>query len=156
MKARKASLHLQRRQLDRKLAAFTPLSAVPRPRLGWAKAVREALGISAKQLAMRLGISDAAVLAMEERETGETVSLGTLRKAARAMDCDLVYAIVPKDSLESVLNRRALAAARRTMMAVDHTMRLEDQGAPEPLLEEQTVNLAHVLKQKLDPELWKK
>ena len=52
----------------------------------------------------------------------------SLRRAAEAMECELVYAFVPKVSLEASLRTQAEKAAKKNMGIVSHTMRLEDQG----------------------------
>ena len=45
------------------------------------------------------------------------------------MDCDLVYALVPRaGSLSELAERRTRAAAQRDVQRVEHTMLLEDQA----------------------------
>jgi predicted DNA-binding mobile mystery protein A len=65
---------------------------------------------------------------MERAEAHGNITLRTLRRAAEAMECELVYALVPKVSLESTLRKQAVSAARHKLAPVDHTMRLEEQG----------------------------
>lgn len=96
--------------------------------MSWIRSVREALGMSGKQLAARLGVEPPRLAVLEKREPSGRVTVQSLRKAAAALDCDFVYAFVPKTSFEDTLRRRALAVAARRIGRVSHTMRLEDQG----------------------------
>lgn len=111
--------------LDRKLVG----ASWPRlPARGWVRAIREALDMSSADLGARLGISRQAVSQLERSEVEGAIQLETLRRMAEAMDCTLVYAIVPNGSLEEIVNRRAHAVASVTADSVAHTMSLEDQG----------------------------
>lgn len=100
-----------------------------RPSDGWIRAVRKSLGMSIRQLATRMGVSQQAVSRLETKELNETVSIKTLRKAAEALDCHLVYALIPNDGgLQGILRKQAIIKARDLASAVDHSMRLEAQG----------------------------
>lgn len=120
---------LPRRRLDQRLEALRPLvsSAVP-PSGGWIRAIRKALGMTADQLASRLGMSRGAARHMEAAELRGVVTLETLRKAAEALDCVLVYALVPRESLEQAVMKRARALAAKEMASLDQTMALENQA----------------------------
>ncbi len=64
---------------------------------------------------------------MEKAEASGGISLDTLRRVGKAMDCTLVYALVPNTSLEALVTKRAEALARSAIESVSHTMALEDQ-----------------------------
>jgi len=49
-----------------------------------------------------------------------------LRRVAEALDCTLVYALVPT-TLETMVRERARGFARRRREAIEHSMLLEDQ-----------------------------
>lgn len=49
------------------------------------------------------------MLDLQEREAAETIQLNTLREVAVAMGCELVYAMVPRKSIEELLRERAEA-----------------------------------------------
>ena len=83
------------------------------------------------QLAKRLGIKHATVVAIEQSETKGTIELATLRRVAEALDCRLVYALAPKTTLELAVRDRARALARRRRTAVEHSMLLENQKVEE-------------------------
>ena len=57
-----------------------------------------------------------------------TIELATLRRAAAALDCTLVYAFVPKKPLETMVRERARLFWRRRRGPVEHSMLLEDQA----------------------------
>ena len=98
------------------------------PVRGWTRAVREGLGLTTAQLASRLGVKQPSVVAMEQSEQKETIALATLRRAAAAMDCDLVYALVPRKPLETMVRERALRYMLNRRGPIAHTMLLEDQA----------------------------
>lgn len=117
-----------RRRLDERLSAFRPLSRFTVPPKGWIRAIRNALGMSALQLGTRLGAKPQSVADLEKSEAFGTIQLKTLRKAAEALDCTLVYALVPNSSLEDAVQTRAREIARKELASVGHTMDLEAQG----------------------------
>ena len=83
--------------------------------------------MSTAQLAKRLGIRQPSLVALEQSEAKGTIELATLRRVAEALDCTLVYALVPNKPLETTLRDRARAFARRRWAPVEHSMLLEDQ-----------------------------
>lgn len=103
-------------------------AAVARPPRGWLRAIRDALGLTTMQLAKRLGVSQPRVVALEKGEVDETVTLASLRRAAEAMDCQLVYAMIPNRPLVDMLKERAQVKADEQIATVHHTMRLENQA----------------------------
>ena len=117
---------LARRRLDERLAAVASLG--PPPAGGWIRAIRDALGLQLGQLAERLNVRPPSVTELERNEAEDRITLATLRRAAEALDCTLVYAIVPNKPLETMVQEAAAAAARRELNAVLHTMSLEDQA----------------------------
>ncbi|CAH2606388.1 Mobile mystery protein A (plasmid) [Rhodovastum atsumiense] len=119
--------HEARRALDRRFTEFGPAVRFTPPVKGWIRAIREALGMSSLQLARRLKVSQPALAAMEQSEIKGTVQLRSLQRVAAAFDCKLVYALVPNKPLETMVQDRARAVARRRLPAVAHTMLLERQ-----------------------------
>lgn len=84
--------------------------------------------MSSEQLAKRLGIRQPSVIALEQSEAKGTIELATLRRAAAALDCTLVYALVPNKPLETMVRDRARAVAKRRRQPIEHSMMLEDQA----------------------------
>ena len=144
-----------RKALDNKISALPPLQKLQRPHKGWIKAVREALGMNSKQLAARLNVSPPRITALEKSEIDETVTLASLRRAAEALDCALVYSFIPKGgSLENVLQVRARAAAAKVIGKVDHTMRLEAQNLRADKLDDEIENLAEQILRENHKIIW--
>jgi predicted DNA-binding mobile mystery protein A len=124
-----ARLAMQSRShLDDRFKEMGPASRFAPPVRGWIRAIREALGMSSAQLAKRLGVSQPSVVALEQSEAKGTIELATLRRAAEALDCTLVYALLPNQPLEGMVRDRARALARQRLAPVEHSMRLEDQA----------------------------
>ena len=115
------------KQLDKTLAGMRSALAVPPPARGWLRAIRDALGMSGPQLARRMRMTKQGVAELEKKEVSGSLSLNTLRKAAAAMDCVLVYAVVPRDSLAATVERQARKVAEGSAAYTAHTMLLEDQ-----------------------------
>jgi predicted DNA-binding mobile mystery protein A len=116
-------------QLEQMLRPARKLQDLQRPRLGWVRAIREALGMSSPQLARRVGIKAAqSVEDMQKDEVSGVIKLQTLHKLARALDCELVYALVPRKSLEEIRRDQATSVAKRLIKRVSHSMSLEDQA----------------------------
>jgi len=141
-----------RAQLDGRLSPLKPADRWRAPPKGWIRAIRDSLGMSGPQLASRLAIRPQTVEAFEKSETAGTIQLNTLRRAAEALDCVLVYALVPKTSLDQTVSQRARKIARRRIEQVDHTMRLEDQGTDNSNLDAKID--AYVRDMLKDRDLW--
>lgn len=140
-------------QLDETLARFAGLKSVSPPR-GWIRAIREALGMSGRQFAARLGVSPPRVTALERDEISGGLSIKTLRQAAQALDCVFVYALVPRSSLTETVQRQAEKVAGTRLARVSHSMLLEEQQLPP---EEQRKNIAATVEEltrSLPKELW--
>lgn len=125
-----------------------------RPRQGWLRAIRTALGMTTVQLAKRLQTSQSTVVAYEQREAAGTITLATLRRAAAAMDCELVYALVPRRPLREVVEERAELVARRKLASVAHSMKLEAQGVSDDAMARQVQELARKLVARRRGDLW--
>lgn len=119
---------LARRHLDARLSKLRNSPELARPPRGWLKALREALGMTADQFGKRLGVSQPRISQLEVDEKVGSVTLKTLREAAEALECELVYALVPTRPLEEILRERAQKVADRQLNRVSHTMTLENQG----------------------------
>jgi len=128
---------LARKHLDESLNTFRVAAAQSRPPKGWVRAIRDALGMTSRQLAKRMGLSQPTIVALEKSESADTVTLKSLRQAAEALDCELVYALVPRTSLNETVRKRARALAQQKLARMHHTMRLEDQAMNRDHLEEE-------------------
>lgn len=114
------NLPLVRQQLDKTLTRFDSVFDLAPPSRGWIRAVRNALGMSGRQLSRRLGLTQQSVARMEKDEIAGALTIKTLRRVAESLDCVLVYGIVPRESLESTVQDRArLIAGERQDMVDD-------------------------------------
>ena len=114
-------------QLDRNLAAWQAVRVSSRPSLGWAKTIRQGLGMTALALGRRLGISQAGVAKLEKAEAEDRITLGSLRKLAEALNCEVHYALIPREPLENMIKNRAIELAKKRLSMVSHSMALEGQ-----------------------------
>ena len=146
--------HLRIRQVDSALAPFREIPEADRPELGWVRAIREACGMSFRQLAERMGISKTTVATLERNEAADRIKLSSLRAVGAALDCELIYALVPRTSLEELVKRRARLVAESVVGRVSDSMDLEDQAIPMEERERQVSDLAERLWQDLPRELW--
>jgi predicted DNA-binding mobile mystery protein A len=121
------SLRLQ--QLQRALAPFLAAQSVPRPEKGWIRAIREATGITAREMAKRLHRAPSVAARLEGSKAEFRITLGKLREAADALGCHLVYALVPKNASTYDLAQEHLRKqAAENVRAVEHSMALENQA----------------------------
>jgi transcriptional regulator with XRE-family HTH domain len=67
------------------------------------------------QLGRRLGITRQAVADVERRELDGNVTIAALARAADAMGCDVIYAVVPRQPLGQMLEHQALIRARESV-----------------------------------------
>jgi predicted DNA-binding mobile mystery protein A len=146
---------LKLRQLDAALARWRSADLSGRPPSGWLKAIREALGMPATQLARRLGVVTSTVTRLETSEADDSISLATLRRAAAALGCELHYVLVPRESLADTLESRATTLARQRMAAVSHSMALEAQATSPDTVVRQTREIAEGLLKGSRRELWR-
>lgn len=145
-----------RRQLDKRLSSLQNAELFVRPPRGWLKAIREALGMTTTQLGQRLGVSQSRVVAIQQAESKGAITLNSLEKAAQALDCHLVYALVPRQPLEEMVKKRASLLARKRLKSASHTMALEAQGVEAEDENEQLKRLIRQLIGKPGSKLWEK
>ncbi|MCH8986131.1 MAG: mobile mystery protein A [Acidobacteria bacterium] len=119
------------KHMDLRLERLRPLVDSPRPHKGWIRAIRDALGMSARELAARIGVSQQMVSELERSELRDTIKLATLRRTADALDCDLVYALVPRTSLDEAVKRQARKKAAMHLGPIAHHSLLENQARSE-------------------------
>jgi predicted DNA-binding mobile mystery protein A len=136
-----------RKNLDKRLIALTNQDPFARPPRGWVKAVREALGMTTAQLAKRLDVAQPSVVGLEKAEASKAITLKTLERVARALDCTLVYALVPRKPLETLVQERARQAAHKRLRTISHSMALENQRVLE---DDERVQLERLAQQLID------
>jgi predicted DNA-binding mobile mystery protein A len=83
--------------------------------------------MSTTELASRMGVSQSRIPEIERGEVSGSLKLDTLERAAHALDCDLVYALVPRTTLDESVRTQARRKAEARLTGIRHNMRLEDQ-----------------------------
>jgi predicted DNA-binding mobile mystery protein A len=129
------------KQLSSSLAAFEEAKNIARPQRGWLRAVREALGLTLGQVGQAAHTAHQRIVNFEKAEENDRITLRSLRRVAEAMGCELVYAIVPKSgTIQELAEHPVRSAATKRVLAVEHTMALEDQatGNTKQLIDEET------------------
>jgi len=145
---------LVRQQLDTTLKGFRPLLDISIPPKGWIRAIRDALGMSGRQLADRLHVSKQNEAQFERDEMTGGVALKTMRRLAESLDCIFVYGLVPRESLEQTVRDRAKQVAKKQLSMASQTMLLEDQALSDQESQLALSNMAEELAEKLPPTLW--
>jgi len=144
--------NLRLNQLVRSLSTFEAARLQARPQRGWLRAIREGLNMSLEEVGKALGQSKKRILDFEHAEADDRITLKSLRRVAGAMDCELVYALVPKSGSiielaeqhrqrrKSRVEQKTRDRVREDVLGVEHTMALENQatGGVDRLIEEET------------------
>ena len=117
--------------LDQQVGALKSAQvAARRPVRGWLRAVRESSGATQAGLAAKLGMSRQSYAQLETAEARRAISLKSLQRAAEAMECEVVYFVVPRagvaESFADLAARHKLA--RAYLAATEHSMALEGQA----------------------------
>ncbi|MBF4237466.1 helix-turn-helix domain-containing protein, partial [Vibrio anguillarum] len=107
------------KQVKAKISALLGLSVPKPPKNGWVRSIREALGMSGAQLGERLNLSRNQVSILERKETDETITLKQLKQLASGLDAELVYAIIPRQSIDDMIEARAMELAKQRL-AMSH------------------------------------
>jgi XRE family transcriptional regulator, regulator of sulfur utilization len=120
-------LNLQ--QLDETLVSIHKAIDVQRPASGWINTVRTTLGMSARSLGERIGLSQPRIALMEKGEIDGSISIKTLEKAAQGLGCRLVYVLLPEDgSLQKMRHNQAMKKAKNLNAYAERHMELEEQA----------------------------
>lgn len=110
--------------------------------------------MTGEQLARRLGTNKQRISRMEQDESHGRLTLHTLRKAAAALDCTLVYGLVPKQSLEKTITNQAKIVARKRLQRSNQMMRLEKQELSQAEKERIFLDLVQDIVDEMPKALW--
>ena len=124
-------------QVERAIEPFTTVKGASVPPGGWLRSIRESLGRSLRAQAEIAGISSVTLTKSERSEAEDRISLAQLRKLAAALDCELVYGLVPKKPLHEMIEDRAELLAKQEILGVAHSMSLEDQRPSDAFIQRQ-------------------
>ncbi len=114
--------------VDAKISQLKKVDDIVIPPAGWIYSIRQALGMSMRQLGNRMNITPQSVKEIEEREKNGTVTLKVLRQFGQALNLKLIYGFIPSEgSLEKLIERRARELAIEIVSRTSASMKLEDQ-----------------------------
>ena len=147
--------YLRLEQLQAAVNAYGVFLTKRVPSRGWLKEIREALGRTERQQAKRVGISGSALHKSEQSEAEERITLGQLRKLADGLDCELVYALVPRKPLTEVVQDKAKQLAQEEVVGVAHSMSLENQRPTDERIKMQITRRAEELLRGRWSNLWR-
>ena len=146
---------LQINHLESRIKLLKPVADVEMLPAGWIKAIRSSLGISLQQFAHKLNISRQSASEIEQRERDGSITLRSLKEAARILDMTLVYGFVPSDgSLEALIDRKARELAKKIVERTSTTMKLEDQENSPERIKKAIEERAQVIKLEMPKALW--
>jgi predicted DNA-binding mobile mystery protein A len=148
------NVKLAREQLDATLGRLGLLKEIMPPKRGWICAIRTVLGMTGEQLAKRLNVNKQRISRIEHDENLGKVKLDTLKKVADALDCEFVYAFIPKQSLEQTVRKQAQLLAIKRMYRSNQMMRLEKQELSQTEKNEVTQNLINEIVNTMPKSLW--
>ena len=95
------------------------------------------------------------VKSVEQREEDGSLTLSRLREVAAAMDLQLVYGLLPREeSLDKMVEKRAMELAKEIVRKTSQTMHLEDQGIDQAALQDAIEQRAAKIKRELPKALW--
>jgi len=142
-------------QIDRKILQLKKIEDLTIPASGWIYAIRQALGMSLRQLGNKMGITPQSVKEIEVRERNGTISLNVLRQFGKSLDLKLVYGYIPKyDSLEMIIERRAEEIAREIVNRTSTSMKLEDQENNPKRIKKAIIDKTNEIKLGMPKYLW--
>ena|ERR1700730_5971963 len=143
-----------RRQYRRIVDNAASCAAVQPPPEGWLRTVRNALGMSAAQLAKRMGVTRARVAQAEHAELTGGLTLKSMRAMAEAMGCRFVYAIVPQGRIDDVIMAQARKKAKAVVVTASQHMALESQTLPNDKIAQEIERLTQEIAREMPPDLW--
>lgn len=141
-------------QYRSKVRQLADIKEIKRPKEGWIRTLRKAMGMSSPQLGMRLSVSKSQASQMERMEIEDRITIKQLRRVAESLDCDLMYALVPRQSIDSMIRNRANLKAEQLVSKTDVQMTLEAQQLPKEKLAQQVKFETERLVREMPRDLW--
>ncbi|MCF6318704.1 MAG: mobile mystery protein A [Proteobacteria bacterium] len=131
------------------------------PKLGWIKTLRMALSMSGASLARRMGIQRSSVASLEQAEYDGGITLRKLKQVADAMDCELIYYLVPKTTpsnskpmIGDIMLKQAQIKANNIVQQASTQMMLESQQLTKVDLKKEVDRLTSQLTNDLPKDFW--
>lgn len=130
------------------------ISPINRPKEGWICTVRKSLNMSGAQLARRLKVTRARVSQAEKNEISGALTLNTMREMAEAMNCQFVYAIIPSQDIERLMQQQAIQKATTLVRSASNHMALEMQTLSRGQMTDEISRLTKELLEKMPSDFW--
>lgn len=128
--------------------------AIPRPSEGWLRTMRKALGMSGAQLARKMGLTRSQISQSEKNELSGAISLKTLQAMAEAMNCRVVYALVPNGTTTELVADQAQKKAEQLVRQAHIHMALESQALHPEQLRIEEERIKYELIREMPNDLW--
>lgn len=77
---------------------------------------RRDLKLSTTELSHLLGVSQSTVVRLEQSESSESITLASLKKAAKALGCTLTYSLTPDDTTKRFKSYCGLKRSRTSSL----------------------------------------
>lgn len=141
--------------VDQTLELLRPGISIPKE--GWITTVRKSLGMSADQLAKRLGVTRSQVYQTEQAERRGGVTLKKMNQIAKGMDCSFIWVIVPyatHTSVQDMINLRAKKKALEILKRTNAHMALEDQSLSAEQLDFEIERLVDEIVRDMPKDFW--
>jgi predicted DNA-binding mobile mystery protein A len=106
------------------------------------------------QLARRLGVTKQNVAKLESDEVRGKTSIATLERVASALECNFLYVIAPKQSIETIISRQALRRATQKLQRVNQSQALEESAVSSTALSIMVKDLADEMMVQRSSDLW--
>lgn len=112
----------------------------------WIETVRSLLGMTLAQLGKKLGVTPVAVRQVSEKEKYGEVTLKKMQEYARALECEFVYALVPKKDFDDIIAEKAQRLAEYVLKEASLHMEIEDQEVNPEMKKQQIKQLTEQFK----------
>jgi predicted DNA-binding mobile mystery protein A len=143
------------KQIRAKINSVMHLNVPESPKSGWIRIIREALGMSGAQLGARLKLSRNKISILERKEADGTITLNQLEQLAEGLNADIVYAVIPRQSIEEMLDTRSMELAKSRVNMSHQSMFLEAQELSQEKKQDAIKQLADEIKGYRGKALWK-
>lgn len=143
-----------KKQLKEKVDALVGIKLPQKPKQGWIRTIREALDMSGAQLGEKLGMSRNKISILERKEADGNITIAQLELLASGLDCEFVYAIVPKKTVDETVDARVEEIVKSIMNSSYQNMFLEAQQISAEKQDEAAKLLKDELKAAGGKSLW--
>ena len=142
-------------QIDAKILQLKKAENFVIPASGWVYSIRQALGMSMRQLGVKMRITPQSIKEIEEREKNGTITIKVLRQFGYSLDLKLIYGFIPSEgSLEKIIEKRAFELAAEIVNRTSISMKLEDQENSTDRLHKAVREKAEEIKLNMPRYLW--